>query len=272
MANEPEVLYRIERGVAWITLNRPDQLNAMTSSMDDALRDSVRRADRDRDCVVICVTGAGRGFCSGADLGVPTQMNRTAAYEPDPTTLEAFRFAYLRTARKPVVAAINGAAIGVGLVLSSFCDVRICASGARLGFTYTRVGLVAEYGLAWWLPRLIGEGASRDLLLSGRLVNAPEALRIGLVDQVADEAAFVSHVDAYLAAIVERCAPRSMATIKAQLNAAPEESLLKAIGSSHRALQLARSGDDFIEGKSAFLEKRPPHFSRLAERMEGDPS
>jgi enoyl-CoA hydratase/carnithine racemase len=270
MANDAPVLYRVDDGVAWITLNRPDRLNAMTYEMDEAVRDAVRRADGDKACAAICITGAGKGFCSGADLGVRPGVGASLGYDAEPATLDGFRFGYLCTARKPVVAAINGAAVGVGLVLAAFCDIRIVSSNAKLGFTYSRVGLVAEYGAAWWLPRLIGEGASRDLLLSGRLVDTAEALRIGLVDQVADDASFVSHVAAYLGQLVERCAPRSMATIKAQLNAAASETLLGAIGSSHRALQAARAGADFAEGRAAFAEKRLPRFARLAGNTGDD--
>lgn len=264
MANDATVLYRVEDGVAWITLNRPDRLNAMTQEMDDAVRNFVRCADGDETCLAICITGAGKGFCSGADLSVRSGANLSPGFDPEPATLDGFRFGYLRTARKPVVAAVNGAAVGVGLVLAAFCDIRLASSGAKLGFTYSRMGLVAEYGAAWWLPRMIGEGASRDLLLSGRLIDAEEARHLGLVDQVADEASFAGHVSAYLGQLVQRCAPRAMATIKEQLNAATDETLLDAIGSSHRALQVARDGVDFAEGRAAFTEKRLPRFVRIA--------
>ncbi|WP_213767681.1 enoyl-CoA hydratase-related protein [Caballeronia sp. dw_19] len=263
--------YRLADGIAWIALNRPDRLNAMTPEMDAALRVFVQTADADPDCLVICITGEGKGFCSGADLGTSPVANGAIPYASEPKTLNEFRFGYLSVSRKPIVAAINGAAIGVGLVLAAFCDVRIAAANAKLGFTYSRVGLVAEYGIAWWLPRMIGAGASRDLLLSGRVVDASEALRLGLVDQLADEASFDTHVAGYLRLLVERCAPQSMATIKAQLSAASDETLLGAIASSDRALQGARTGADFAEGRAAFTEKRLPRFARLTGQT-GDPS
>lgn len=269
MVNEAPVAYRVVDGVAWITLNRPDRLNAMTHEMDGLIRDLVRRADDDEACVAICIKGAGKGFCSGADLGMSPQAGAPLPYETEPTTLEAFRFGYLRAARKPIIAAINGAAIGVGVVLAAFCDIRIAASNAKLGFTYSRVGLVAEYGAAWWLPRMIGDGASRDLLLSGRLIDATEACGIGLVDQVADVTSFDEHVAAYLDQLVQRCAPRALATIKEQLNAAAEQRLLEAVASSHRVLQAARVSADFAEGRAAFAEKRQPRFLRLAGKTGG---
>jgi enoyl-CoA hydratase/carnithine racemase len=266
-----QATYRIADRVAWITLNRPDRLNAMTVEMDAALRTFVRNADADPDCVAICITGAGKGFCSGADLGGSLVSNGAKPYASEPKTLDEFRFGYLSAAQKPIVAAINGAAVGVGLVLAAWCDVRIAAATAKLGFTYSRVGLVAEYGIAWWLPRMIGAGASRDLLLSGRVVDASEALRLGLVDQLADAASFDTHVAGYLRLLVERCAPQSMATIKAQLHAALDETLLGAIGSSDLELQGARAGADFAEGRAAFTEKRLPRFARLAGQT-GDAS
>jgi enoyl-CoA hydratase/carnithine racemase len=261
--------YRHEAGVAWLTLNRPDRLNAMTPQMDAALRSFVQRADADPSCVAICIVGAGKGFCSGADLGAPRPAgDLPQPYVKEPRTWEDFRFGYLAATRKPVIAAINGPAVGVGLVLAALCDVRIASSNAKLGFTYSRVGLVAEYGSAWWLPRMTGRGASRDLLLSGRLVGAEEGLRMGLVDQIADEAAFAGHVADYLRLLVERCSPHSMATIKAQLARAEDETLLEAIQSSHRALQNARAGRDFTEGRAAFAEKRLPHFECLGGAPE----
>lgn len=259
-----QVTYHTADGIAWITLNRPERLNAMTPEMDAMLRSAVRRADADADCVAICITGAGKGFCSGADLGARAANSEPLPYETQPGTLETFRFGYLPAARKPVIAAINGAAIGVGFVLAAFCDVRIASSSARIGLTYSRVGLVAEYGIAWWLPRMIGAGASRDLLLSGRIVDSNEAYTLGLVDQTVDEAEFEGHVASYLRTLVDRCSPQSMATIKAQLTAAAEETLLGAFASSHTALDRARNGTDFTEGRAAFAEKRLPRFKRLS--------
>lgn len=257
----PAVLYLLDRQVAWITLNRPARRNALSAGMDAELRACVLRAEHDPDCRVICISGMGEGFCSGADLSVSPAPSPELPYALEPHSLEAFRFGYLIQASKPVVAAINGAAVGVGLVLAAFCDIRIASAQARLGFTYSRVGLVAEYGIAWWLPRLIGPGASNDLLLSGRLIEAAEARELGLVNHVVEAEGFNAHVEDYLMALVERCSPRSLAVIKRQAWAAHEQTLLEAVRSSQQELNVARRSADHQEGVLAFREKRMPRFS-----------
>lgn len=257
----PSVLYLLDRQVAWITLNRPARRNALSASMDAELRASVIRAEHDPDCRVICISGMGEGFCSGADLRASPAPSAELPYALEPQSLEDFRFGYLIQARKPIVAAINGAAVGVGLVLAAFCDIRIVSAQARLGFTYSRVGLVAEYGIAWWLPRLIGPGASNDLLLSGRLIEAAEARQMGLVNHVVEAEGFNAHVEDYLLALVERCSPRSLGVIKQQAWAAHEQTLLEAVRSSQQALNVARRSADHQEGVLAFREKRLPRFS-----------
>ncbi|WP_397453089.1 enoyl-CoA hydratase-related protein [Pseudomonas sp. NA-150] len=257
----PSVLYRLERQVAWINLNRPARRNAMSADMDAELRVCVMRAERDPDCRVICISGVGEGFCSGADLSVSPEPSPQLPYALEPHNLGDFRFGYLIQASKPIVAAINGAAVGVGLVLAAFCDIRIASAQARLGFTYSRVGLVAEYGIAWWLPRLIGPAASNDLLLSGRLIQAAEARHMGLINHVVEAEGFNAHVEAYLGALVERCSPRSLAVIKRQAWAAHEQTLLEAVRSSQLELNVARRSADHQEGVLAFREKRVPQFS-----------
>lgn len=258
----PSVLYLLDRHVAWITLNRPARRNALSAGMDAELRACVLRAEHDPDCRVICISGMGEGFCSGADLSVSPTLSSVSElpYALEPQSLDAFRFGYLIQASKPIVAAINGAAVGVGLVLAAFCDIRIASAQARLGFTYSRVGLVAEYGIAWWLPRLIGPGASNDLLLSGRLIEASEAGHMGLINHVVEAEGFNAHVEDYLMALVERCSPRSLAVIKRQAWAAHEQTFLEAVRSSQQALSSARRSADHQEGLLAFREKRLPRF------------
>ncbi|NVH75770.1 enoyl-CoA hydratase [Paraburkholderia sp. JPY432] len=261
MEYDPFVRYRVEEGVAWITLNRPDRLNAMSSAMDAAIRMAVRRADSDHACAAICLTGAGKGFCSGADLGARAGSSIPPDHEFEQVALDVFRFGYLRSTRKPVVAAINGAAVGAGFVLAAACDIRIASSGAKLGLMYDRVGLAAEHGASGWLPRLIGAEMSCDLLLSGRLVDAVEALGLGLVDRVAGEASFAEHVAAFLGEVVQRCAPGSMATVKQQLNAATRETLLGSIGFGHLTPEAAYADNVFAEGRSAVKENRALRFA-----------
>jgi enoyl-CoA hydratase/carnithine racemase len=261
MEYDPAVRYRVENGVAWITLNRPDRLNAMSSAMDAAIRMAVRRADSDHACAAICLTGAGKGFCSGADLGARAGGSTRSDHGFEQVALDVFRFGYLRSIRKPVVAAINGAAVGVGLVLAAVCDIRIASSGAKLGLMYGRVGLAAEHDASGWLPRLIGAGMSCDLLLSGRLVNAAEALGLSLVDRVAGDASFAEYIAAFLGEVVQHCATGSMATVKQQLNAATRETLLGSIGFGHLTPEAAYADNVFTEGCSAVKEKRVLRFA-----------
>ncbi|WP_444756654.1 enoyl-CoA hydratase-related protein [Pseudomonas sp. A014] len=254
------VLYHLEAGVALITLNRPERRNALTADMDARLREYVRQADADPRCKVIGITGAGQGFCSGADLSGPPPAAQALPYALQPQRLADFRFGYLIEAGKPVVALLNGAAVGVGLVLASFCDIRLATPEAKLGFTYSRVGLVAEYGIAGWLPHLVGAGAARELLLSGRLFAASEGQRLGLIDQLYEADDFHPQAQRYLRDLAEQCSPRSLRVIKRQCWQALQHDLLSTIVDSDQALQAARRSADHQEGLAAFREKRAPRF------------
>src|SRR5882757_1125451 len=190
------VRYEIDDGVAIVTLNRPDRLNAWTGRMHTEYRWVLAEAERDDDVRVIVVTGAGRAFCAGADTaaldghvergtynaGVDVATLATPGHGVRPEFDHAFAFHY--GVLKPIIAAINGPAAGVGLVLACYCDIRFAAAGAKLTTSNGRLGLPAEYGLSWLLPRLVGIGHAADLLLSSRVVLAEEGERIGLVNRV----------------------------------------------------------------------------------------
>src|SRR5262245_40032222 len=184
-----EIRYAVEDRVATITLNRPDRLNAYTQSMGEELRAALGHADRDDNVRAIVLTGAGRGFCAGAD------MARLSAAAAGKMTLEvdqaattdglaanfAQRNSYILGIGKPLIAGINGAVAGIGLVLTLYCDIRYMAAGAKLTTAFARRGLIAEHGISWMLPRLIGPMHALDLLLSARVLAAEEAERMGLV-------------------------------------------------------------------------------------------
>lgn len=263
MAEAPPVLVARDGEVAVLSLNRPARRNAMTPEMDTLLREAIVASDRDPQVRAIVIRGEGGAFCAGVDLAAGPSTAGPAAWDVVPAAAERFRFHALMAARKPVIAAIDGPAIGVGLALALHCDIRIASARARLALNYARIGLVAEYGLAWLLPRLVGLGHATELLVSGRTMSGEEAARIGLVQMVAPDETHGEAVIAYAQDLARSCAPRAVAAIKAELAAVHGQDHLEAVRSSGRDLMAARSGADFAEGAAAFRERRPARFAPL---------
>lgn len=257
------VLYEVSDGVALVTLNRPDRLNAWTIAMEDRYFDLLLAADADPEVRAVVVTGAGRGFSPGADLGKLEDGSNAGSLEfgslhRRPTTLPL-------TIRKPVVAAINGAAAGVSLVQALQCDLRFAAPGVKMTFAFAQRGLVAEYAVSWLLPRLIGTSRALDLLLSGRVITSEEACEMGLVNRVVPGDELLDHALAYAGELAAKCSPASMAVIKQQVYADWENDLET---SRVRVAGLAATsfeGPDFKEGIRSFLKKRPPTFAPLGQ-------
>jgi enoyl-CoA hydratase/carnithine racemase len=263
----------IEGGVALVTLNRPDRLNAWTGRMHTEYRWVLAEAERDEAVRVIVVTGEGRAFCAGADTtaldghiergaydaGVDNATLANPGYGVRPEFDHAFAFHY--GIPKPVIAAINGAAAGVGLVLACYCDVRYAAPGAKLTTSSGRLGLPAEYGLSWVLPRLVGIGHAADLLLSSRVMLAEEAERIGLVNRVfAPDELMPATLD-YARKIATEISPSSLRESKRQIYADLHRDVGTAVAESEQLLERMASEPDFREGVAAWREKRPPRFS-----------
>src|SRR3954447_11899632 len=194
-------------GVATITLNRPDKLNALTPEMQQSYVDALTELDHDTDVRVIVVTGAGRGFCSGADLTALADIGDVIAQKPDASKLPTVAL----DIRKPIVAAVNGPVAGIGFALMLATDVRFLAAEARVSTTFARLGLVAEYGLSWLLPRVVGTGRALELLMSGRMVDADEALRIGLVTEVVESRPVLDRAQEWAHEVAVHCSPRSTA-------------------------------------------------------------
>jgi enoyl-CoA hydratase/carnithine racemase len=259
------IRYDSRAGVATITLNRPDKLNAWTPTMEVEVREALARAADDEAVRVIVLTGEGKGFCAGADMqGVAAGQSArpTAAVQPGgPPALEDFaeRYTYLLNIPKPVIAAINGAVAGVGLCVALYCDLRYMAQGAKLTTAFARRGLIAEHGIAWMLPRLIGPMAASDLLLTGRTVTADEAGAMGLVCPLPADG-FLESVRGIATEMAERCSPRSMQIIKRQLQLAPFQKLGEAVRMADEEQAIGRGSEDRAEGIAHFLEKRPPRF------------
>ncbi|HYD09797.1 MAG TPA: enoyl-CoA hydratase-related protein [Acidimicrobiales bacterium] len=248
----------VDAGVGVVTLDRPERLNAWTGRMESAFRAAIASFDADPSVRVIVVTGAGRGFCAGADSAALGPMTSTGVYDSGVREDVESGFAWLLRLSKPVIAAINGPAAGVGFVLALFCDLRFAVPGAKLTTSFGRLGLPAEYGTSWLLPRLVGRGRAADLLFSSRVVLAEEALTMGLVDRVC----FVDDTLAYARQVAAEISPSSLRTIKQQLwSDLTGGTLDSSVRESTELLHRMVGEDDFKEGVRAMQEKRPPRFA-----------
>lgn len=262
------VLCRREDAVAVLTLNRPDRMNGWTAELETRYFDLLADLALDDEVRAIVVTGAGRAFCAGADMGHLERISEggvpaTAAAAGRPKTFPL-------SVPKPVIAAINGACAGIGLVEALMCDVRIAAADAKLTTAFAKVGLIAEHGISWLLPRHVGLGNALDLLMSSRIVTAEEALRMGLVQQVCPTGAALETALAYARELAARVSPAAMATIKAQLYRHATATLGDAVADSMPLMLAALGSADFAEGVAAFQGKRVPEFAPLdgADRVE----
>ena len=263
------ILYAVTDGVAVITLNRPDKLNAWTATMHREVKAAMRSASDDDGVRVIVLTGAGRGFCAGADMDLLqgiTEGGRgaEAAETPfDPAAREDFRktYSYFPSVPKPVIAAINGACAGLGLVIACYADMRFASDAAVFLTAFARRGLIAEHGISWLLPRLVGMANAADLLFSSRRVGAPEARAMGLVNRVIPHADFEAEVMAYATMLAREVSPRSLREMKREIWNAQFQGLGEAIESANGDMAGSFISEDFKEGVAHFVEKRAPAFT-----------
>jgi enoyl-CoA hydratase/carnithine racemase len=253
---EPVVLQERRGAIAVLTLNRPDRMNGWTPEMERLYFDALEELAGDDAVRAVVVTGAGRAFCAGADMGDLQQLGDGSATLPPAERRKTFPL----SVPKPVVAAVNGACAGLGLVQALMCDVRIAAADVKLTTAFAKVGLVAEHGISWLLPRHVGWGNAVDLLLSSRVVLAEEALRMGLVQQVCPPGAALETAVGYAQELADRVSPTAMAAIKAQLYRHATLALEAALEDSDRLMHASLEQPDFAEGVAAFQEKRPPAF------------
>jgi enoyl-CoA hydratase/carnithine racemase len=263
MSEYSDLLYDVSGGIATITLNRPERLNAITMPMLASLSKALRQADLDREVRVIVLTGAGRGFCAGLDL--KDQMAGTGI-GGDGAALAATRFdlagsppVVLHTTDKPVICALNGAAAGYGMDLALGCDIRIASSEAKLAAVFTRRGILPESGGSWLLPRLIGWAKAAEVVFRGMTLSAGEALEMGLVNRVVEPDELVPATNE-LAAEIAANAPLAVQATKRMMRLGLEESFEANV--HHVFLQLLPlfQTEDFREGVRSFLEKRPAQF------------
>jgi len=256
---EQPVLTERRGAVLVVTFNRPARLNAWTNALEDRYFDALEAADDDPEVRAIVVTGAGRGFCAGADmddLASASDGTIVAVDRPRPRHLAL-------TVRTPLVAAVNGAAAGLGFVEALYCDVRFASPEALSLTSFVRRGLIAEYGVSWLLPRIVGHSRASDLLLSGRGVSGDEAYRIGLVDHLVPAPDLLEAAVDYATELATSCSPSSMATIKAQLALDSERSFGDASGHADVLMRASFHGVDFAEGVASFVERRRPVFPPL---------
>lgn len=258
-----EVLVDIDDPVATITLNRPETLNALTYSMLAAFREAVEAAERDARVVGIVVTGAGRGFCSGLDASVLQATTTTGSSSRVQTDEVPGLFTWLLGINKPVIAAVNGVAAGGGFVLAVMSDIRIASSAGSFISIFSKRGLIAEHGTTWIVPRLVGAGAALDLLWSSRKIDATEAFRIGLVQQVVEPDDLLAAARRYIVDLAENVSPASLADTKrlvyGQLGIGYERALRETDEVQYAALDRV----DAKEGAAALIDKRAPSFPRL---------
>lgn len=277
-ACEPgHLLYRVDQGVAVISFNRPEKLNALTPEMLNQFFALVHRAAQDPDVRVMLITGEGRGFSAGLDLSViGTGVSKATASTAPATPAKAqwgdeigpdlqryFSQGWnaLITSRKPTIAAVNGAAFGWGFILALHCDIRFAGESALFNATFARLGVPAEKGIGWLLPRLIGIARAADLLYTARRFDGREAERIGLVNQVLPDAELMPHALQYAKQIAANAAPRSLAAMKAQIWSAGDDCYDQAFRAADHEQDLAVQTQDFREGITSLREKRSPNFT-----------
>jgi enoyl-CoA hydratase/carnithine racemase len=256
------LLYEHHDGIATLTLNRPDRLNALGDTLRDDLQDAVMRASEDALVRVIVVTGAGKGFCAGGDVkamhegrerGAPRALVERVAPGRDRTVLA------LRDAPKPVLAAVNGAAAGAGMNLALACDIRVASTAAKFSQAFVKRGLHPDWGGTYFLPRLVGMAKAAELIWTGEIIDAQEALRLGIVSAVHPPEELMPAVYA-LASKIAAGPPIAIRLAKRALYHNLECDLRQALEFETFAQNICYDTEDAREGIRAFVEKRPPSF------------
>ena len=276
MAAYEQILTDVEHQVLTITLNRPDRLNAWTGQMQLEVQDAIEKAGKDDAIRCIVVTGAGRGFCAGADMNGLQEIQpdseaaeaavsgaSTSNADPNAEDLAALypgRFGYMYACPKPIIAAINGPCAGIGLIFTLYADLRFANQEAKFTTAFAQRGLIAEHGIAWLLPRLVGEAQALDLLFTARVFKGAEAANIGLVNQALPANELLPHVMETAAHLSNQVSPRSLAIMKRQIRESYFQSFARSLEVADQEMQASFASFDFKEGVDSFVEKRPAKF------------
>ena len=271
-----DIIYQVDDPVAVIKFNRPEALNAFTNRMLAEIRHALAAAETDEKVVGIILTGEGRGFCPGMDMnaldaisdgdvGKTDDLAELKAQPGDPELGDNFQvtYSYLMSIRKPVIAAINGACAGLGLAIASMTDLRIVERSAKFSTAFSQRGLIAEHGISWTLPRLIGSGNALDLLWSARKFTGEEAKEIGLAEKLVEDGESLATAIDYVRNLAASSAPKSLQVMKAQIYRHMNMQLGDAMRETNDWMAASLQRDDFREGVRSFIEKRPPNFERV---------
>ena len=264
------IKYEVSEGIATVTLNRPDRLNAWTRQMENEVRIAMQKAGADAKVRCIILTGAGRGFCAGADMDLLTgiqqggrQAEERRAGSSAANVRPDFRmtYSYFPTIPKLIIGAINGPCAGLGLVIALYCDIRYAADNAMFTSAFAARGLIAEHGISWTLPRLVGIANALDILCSARKFGAQEALHMGMLNRVLPGEQLLPAVREYAKQIATTVSPRSVGVMKKQVWDAQFQTLAESIVVGDAEMKDSFLSEDFKEGVAHFMEKRAPKFS-----------
>lgn len=271
-----EIIYEKSERIATVTFNRPAKLNSWTPRMGVETRDALLDADRDPAVRAVIMTGAGRAYCSGADMGALSEISagrasagggdsaRAAAAHDDwlARQREDYRnqYAYLLALSKPVIGAINGPCVGLGFTTCLYQDIRIASETARMGLIFVQRGLAIEHGSSWMLPRIVGLARATEMAITGRLVDAQEALQIGLVNRVVPADKLIATAREVAGHIANKCSPLGVADAKKLVYRHLFTDLATAIRDDDESMIAMTHSEDFKEGVKAFLEKRPARY------------
>jgi len=272
-----EIIYEVEDPVATITINRPEHLNALTARTQVELKHAMIAAERDESVVGIILTGAGRAFSAGADMRSLAEIAERRGIEQDESLAQMesesrgrevdpelrVTWSFIPSLKKPVIAAVNGPCAGMSTAIATMCDLRFASESAVFTTSFSQRGLVAEHGLSWMLPRLVGPAKALDLLWSARRVDAREAERLGLVDRVVPGDELLATARGYIEDLAAHASPTSIMVMKRQVYLHLMRPLHEAMEDTNRLMAESLTRDDFREGVASFVEKRAPAFPRV---------
>ncbi|MFP6815330.1 MAG: enoyl-CoA hydratase-related protein [Pseudomonadales bacterium] len=271
-----DIIYALQDPVAIITMNRPDKLNAFTTRMLAEIRHAIAAAEKDERVVGIVLTGAGRGFCAGMDMGSldntssgareeREDLSDLAAEVGDSSMGDNFTttYSYLLSVRKPLLGAINGARAGLGFVFAMLADMRFVERDAKFTTSFSQRGLIAEHEVSWILPRLIGTGRALDILWSSRKFDGAEAERLGIAERLVEPGESLAAASRFIEQLAASASPTSLRVMKSQAYRHLNMGLGDAMRETNEWMATSIKQEDFTEGVRSFIERRPPQFKRI---------